>query len=205
MAIHFASLKAHTSSLAAARGAARPPSSNRGIAGTAPPRLRSAGTTPSPGPESAAEAQAAQSAVPSFLALFSGVSGSPATPAPAAASLPAKASAPTAEGVFGPAPWLAHPTGIGPDGVSYDYNPLYFATPETAAAVAQMVGGTVVPSNEFTSAPGSTFQQQQPNLMVRLSNGARINPGLVAGFYTHGYPQSLIDQMIANEVANTKA
>ena len=113
--------------------------------------------------------------------------------------------APTAQDVFGPAPWLNNPTGLAPDGTVYNYNSQYFATPQTAAAVAQMLGGTVVAVNEITSAPGSNFQQQQPNQMVRLSSGALINPGLVAGFYTHGYPQSVVDQMIANEVANVNA
>lgn len=208
MAIHFAPLKTHTPKAQtpafAARVAARPASLNvRGMA--AAPRFRlpdpsQLAAAPSPPPASSFAA--------SFLALFGGVSSPPPAQAPSAAAAPpaqAPRPAPTAEDVFGPAPWVTRPTGLGPDGASYDYNPLYFATPETAAAVAQMVGGTVVPSNQFTSAPGSTFQQQQPNLMVRLSNGALINPGLVAGFYTHGYPQSLVDQMIANEVANTKA
>jgi hypothetical protein len=204
MAIHFASLKAHTP-VFAARVAARPsPIDARGMA--AAPRFRLSDASPR---TAAASPPPAPSFAASFLALFGGVSSPPPAQAPsataAAPSAQAPRAAPTAEEVFGPAPWLTRPTGIGPDGVSYDYNPLYFAAPETAAAVAQMVGGTVVQSIEFTSAPGSTFQQQQPNLMVRLSNGALINPGLVAGFYTHGYPQSLVDQMIAGEVANTKA
>lgn len=203
MAIHFASLKTHTSKVQTPAFPARvadrsSPIDGRGTA----PRFRlpdssplTAAPSPPPAPSFAA----------SFLALFGGVSSPPPAPAPSAAAATAPRPAPTAEDVFGPAPWVTRPTGLGPDGISYDYNPLYFATPQTAAAVAQMVGGTVVASNQFTSAPGSTFQQQQPNLMVRLSNGALINPGLVAGFYTHGYPQSLVDQMIANEVANTKA
>jgi hypothetical protein len=41
--------------------------------------------------------------------------------------------------------------------------------------------------------------------MVQLANGALINPGLVASFYTQGYPQSSIDQMIAAEARNTPA
>jgi len=81
----------------------------------------------------------------------------------------------------------------------YSFNPFYFASPETAAKVAQMVGGTVVQSSELTLS-GGPFQQQQENQMVRLSNGRLINPGLVASFYTHGYPQSYIDRMIACEV-----
>ena len=44
--------------------------------------------------------------------------------------------------------------------------------------------------------------QQQATQMVRLPDGRLINPGLVASFYTHGYPQSYIDMMIAAEVKN---
>ena len=95
---------------------------------------------------------------------------------------------------------MANPTGTGPTG-SYSYNPYYFATPQTAATVASMVGGTVVSMNSYT-APGSPYSQDQPNLMVQLPNGALINPGLVAEFYTHGYPQSMVNQMVASEVAN---
>jgi len=64
-----------------------------------------------------------------------------------------------------------------------------------------MVGGTVVESNQFTPS-GGTFSQQQPNQMVRLPDGRMINPGLVASFYTHGYPQSYVDMMISSEVKN---
>jgi hypothetical protein len=63
-----------------------------------------------------------------------------------------------------------------------------------------MVGGTVVQANEM--APNGPLGQDQPNEMVKLPNGGMINPGLVAGFYTHGYSQSMVDQMIANEVKN---
>ena len=65
-----------------------------------------------------------------------------------------------------------------------------------------MVGGTVVAFNALGGPSGNPFVQSQPNEMVQLSNGAMINPGLVASFYTHGYPQSMVDQMVANEVAN---
>jgi hypothetical protein len=81
------------------------------------------------------------------------------------------------------------------------YNPIYFATPETAQTVAQMVGGTVTSTQVFTSAPGSPFQQDEPNLMVQLPNGAVINPGLIADIYTHGWNQALENQQVANEVA----
>jgi len=114
---------------------------------------------------------------------------------------PVQSPSPTAESAFGPNPWLTNPTGIGPDGSAYGYNPLYFATPDTAAKVAQMVGGAVVQSNQFTG-NGGAFTQQQPNQMVQLANGKLINPGLVASFYTHGYPQYYVDQLVANEVSN---
>lgn len=135
------------------------------------------------------------------------------TPAPAAAD-PNSASgasasingAPTAEQVFGSSPWLSDPTGTGPGGLTFGYNPLYFATPQTAAVVAQMVGGTVVQDNEFTKdTPGDPFAQQQPNEMVELPGGALINPGLIASLYTHGLPQWEIDQAITNEVNSAEA
>ena len=99
--------------------------------------------------------------------------------------------------MFGANPWLANPTGSGL-GQSWGYNPQYFATQQTAQTVANMVGGTVVQENAIASQGFLT--QDQPNEMVKLPNGTMINPGLVAGFYTHGYSQSMIDQMIANEV-----
>ena len=131
-------------------------------------------------------------------ALFPG-GGTPG-PTPSTA---APAPAPTAENVFGPTPWLANPTWIDPDGSVYSYNPQYFATPETTAKVAEMVGGTVVESDACITGPAGPFQQQQPNEMVQLANGTLINPGIVAGFYTHGYSQSQVDQMITNEVGST--
>ena len=126
------------------------------------------------------------------------------TPPAQVATVPAGPTpAPTAESAFSDNPWLSTPFGTGPNGVFY-YNNIYFATPDTAAKVAQMVGGTVVEQKTFTgNDSGNPYQQQQPNEMVRLPNGSLINPGLVASFYTHGYPQSYIDNMINLEVKNT--
>jgi hypothetical protein len=132
-----------------------------------------------------------------FRALFS--SQPPPTPStPAAAPNPS----PTPESAFGSSPWLTNPVGKNPDGSFFTYNPWYFATPDAAAQVAQMLGGTVVASNEFT-APGSPFIQQQPNLMVQMSDGRMINAGLVASFYAHGYPQSYINTLIAAQINGT--
>lgn len=103
--------------------------------------------------------------------------------------------------LFGANPWVADPTGSGPDNSVTNYNPIYFATQQTAQVVAQMVGGTVVQSDQFTNAPGSPFQQDQPNYMVQLPNGGQINPGLVADIYTHGWNQSFVTQQVDNEVA----
>jgi hypothetical protein len=139
-----------------------------------------------------------------FQALFSGQNSQSAAAQSATTAAPAAATpAPTPESVFGASPWVSDPVGTGPDG-SFSYNPWYFATPQAAAQVAQMLGGTVVASNEFT-APGSPFVQQQPNLMVQMPNGTQINAGLVASFYAHGYSQSYINTLIANEISGTNA
>src|SRR5579883_2736215 len=83
---------------------------------------------------------------PSFLANFTGALGpaQPAgtTPQPAAtAPQPAQPGSPgyipSLESVFGTENcWEAAPTGIGPNG-TYSYNPIYFATQQTAQVVAK--------------------------------------------------------------------
>lgn len=159
------------------------------------PLVRTTHTPTRPSTVSSTPASDTTPTAPDFRALFSGKTYPAADPVP-------PNPAPTAESVFGSNPWITNPTGLGPGG-SYNYNPFYFATQQTAALVAQMkgVGGTVVQANTFTP-NGGTFAQQQPNWMVQLPDGRMINPGLVASFYTHGYPQSYIDQMIACEVKN---
>jgi len=133
---------------------------------------------------------------PSFSALF------PISPNTTNVPSPAPKGPPTAQDVFGANPWVTNPTGTAPNGTTYGFNPFYFATQQTATEVAQMVGGKVVADNEMVS--GGPFSQNQQNYMVQLPNGGLINPGLVASFYTHGYPQAMVDQMVANEVAGTK-
>jgi hypothetical protein len=121
---------------------------------------------------------------------------SPTTAAPAAVST--CPLAPTAQSLFGASPWSTGAGGTGPAG-SYSYNPYYFATPATAAKVAQMLGGKVVAMNDIT--PLGPFQQNQPNQMVLMPDGRLINAGLVAGFYDHGFTQQTVDKMIAAEVS----
>jgi hypothetical protein len=148
-----------------------------------------------------ASASAATAATATVTASTAATAATAVTTAAPAAAAPSPAGPPTAESVFGSNPWETDPTGSGPVGV-YGYNPYYFATPQTAADVAAMVGGTVVALDAVGGPSGNPYVQNQPNEMVQLSNGAMINPGLVASFYTHGYPQSMVDQMVANEVAN---
>ena len=131
----------------------------------------------------------------------SGTIGSVTPWSPAASVAPAAAAtcplAPTAQSLFGANPWSAGAGGTGPGG-SYSYNPYYFATPATAAKVAQMLGGKVVAMDAIT--PYGPFQQNQPNQMIQMPDGRLINAGLVAGFYDHGYTQQTVDKMIAAEV-----
>jgi hypothetical protein len=137
-----------------------------------------------------------------FRTLFSNPPAPAAAPAVAPVQTLQPAAAPTPESTFGASPWMANPVGKNPDGTLFGYNPWYFATPQAAAQVAQMLGGTVVASNEFTAA-GSPFVQQQPNLMVQMPDGRKINAGLVASFYAHGYPQSYINTLIAAQINGT--
>jgi hypothetical protein len=162
--------------------------------GAASAAARSAATAASASAIAAAKSTAATSAA------------STTTTSQAAAATTDPNAAPTAQEVFGANPWVTNPTGVGPTGVTFGYNPLYFATASTAADVAQMLGGTVVQDNEFTKdTPGDPFAQQQPNEMVELPDGAIVNPGIIASLYTHGYPQSQVEQAISSEVASAEA
>ena len=227
MAIHFNSVKT-------APAPVSPPSSNQAHATASPGALAAqanssykttiphttfrsilSGVTTPASSSGSTTTPAATAAVTSIVAALT-APVSATTPAATTATTPAatattpSASDPnavlTAEQVFGSDPWVEDPTGSGPNGVSFGYNPLYFATPTTAAEVAQMVGGTVVQDNEFTkNTPGDPFVQQQPNEMVQLPDGALINPGLIASLYTHGLPQWEVNQAVANEVAGAEA
>jgi hypothetical protein len=130
--------------------------------------------------------------------LFNGVSKSPAQVAAPAAPVMITPLAPTAQSLFGDSPWQTDAGGTGP-GVSYGFNPYFFATPATAAKVAQMLGGKVVAMDTVT--PFGPFKQNQPNLMVQMPDGKLINAGLVAGFYDHGFTQQMVDKMIHAEVS----
>jgi hypothetical protein len=157
---------------------------------------------PATGPATSAAAgtnatTAASTAPGGLAALFP---GNPSCWATSAALAPVPV--PTAESVFGPNVFLANPTESLPGGGQMPLNPLWFATPATAAKIAQMLGGTVVESNDFTSA-ASPVQQQQPNELVQMPDGQRFNAGWIASLYNHGFTQSYIDQTIAEMVGQS--
>jgi hypothetical protein len=91
------------------------------------------------------------------------------------------------------------PTGNGPTG-SFDFNPEYFPTEETANKIAGMLGGKVVPQHAILSSPGSPLHQNQVNYMVELPNGRTINPGFIAQAISSGQPRTTIDAIIYSEV-----
>lgn len=110
----------------------------------------------------------------------------------------------TAAQVFGANPWLSNPTLNGPSGMM-NLPAVYYATPQTAAIVASIVGGTVVAFDPFASTPGNPFIASDPMQYVKLPSGIEINAGLVAGFFTHGYQESQLEAMISSELYNTQA
>lgn len=143
---------------------------------------------------------------PTSSAAASDTTVSSVAPSGAAASPASTSSTNDPAGpLFGPDPWIADPTGGGPNDTVTHYNPVYFATQQTAQTVAQALGGTVVQSDQITTAPGSPFQQDDANYMVQLPGGGMVNPGFIADIYTHGWNQAFINQQVASEVAGAEA
>ena len=87
---------------------------------------------------------------------------------------------------FGPDPYLPNPTqnifaGNGSSQmVQQSLAPYYYPTQQTAQTAAQLFGGTVVVQTPDAVSP---FTLNQPTYMVRLPNGAEINPGIISHFY----------------------
>lgn len=132
----------------------------------------------------------------SFKALFGNVNHAAA--APATPTAVPKPPAPTLQSVFGGSPYSANPGGMAPNGVTYGYNPTYFATKSAADKLAQMYGGTVVQMNAIT--PYGPFQQNQMNQMIQFSNGNIVNAGILASYFDRGWSQEQIDGAIAGEI-----
>jgi hypothetical protein len=164
-----------------------------------PPALRRQSTPRNPAPDFNTELQnqAAPAAPPASRMIGSVNLGAPLPPSTTPAVTTSN-MAPTAQSLFGDTPWVTDAGGTGPNG-SYSYNHYYFATPDTAAKVAEMLGGKVVTSYAIT--PYGPFTQNQPNQMVKMPDGKLINAGLIAGLYDHGFSQRTVDQMIASEIA----
>jgi hypothetical protein len=132
-----------------------------------------------------------------FRALFTSRSNPPTVSIPV--TEPPKPSVPTLESVFGTSnAFVSNPGGVAPNGVTYNYNPEYFATRETADKLAEMYGGKVVEMNAIT--PYGPFQQNQKNEMIQFSNGNVVNAGILASYYNRGYTQDYIDKSIAKEI-----
>jgi hypothetical protein len=123
------------------------------------------------------------------------------TPGPVINPAPSNpAMAPTAEALFGANPWINDAGGSGPNG-GYSYNKYYFATPATAAKVAQMVGGKVVATNDLT--PYGPFVQNQANQMVQMPDGRLINAGIIASYFDRGWSQQTVDALVNGETGGS--
>ena len=128
-----------------------------------------------------------------FRALFTSRSNPPTTVAPTAPPVVI-----TAQSMFGPNPWVLNPGGVAPNGVTYGYNPAYFATRETADTLAKIYGGTVEETNAIT--PYGPFKQNQLNEMIRFPNGNVVNAGILASYFDRGFSREQIDRSIAVEI-----
>ena len=141
----------------------------------------------------------------SLAALFhAGPSGPNEAPpsAQAAAPPPAPAAgAPTLASAFGDHPYEDAAAVVNPDGSSVPYNPIYFATGQTAEKVAALVGGTVVEGDAMASK--GPYAQTIPNQMIRMQDGRTVNAGLIADFFNHGYSQAYINNLLEREIQGT--
>lgn len=110
---------------------------------------------------------------------------------------------PTAESIFGPTPWQTD-VGIFFNSTFYPYSKYYFATPEAAQKVADMLGGTVVEQQDLSVVRQSAIGVGVPRLLVLLhNNGLKVNAGTIMQVWTHGYPQSYIDTVVSQIVGFT--
>ena len=162
-----------------------------------PPRTakKEAGNAPGASP-TASTATAVYDPAANFKALFGHIY--PAAQTAGAAQAATKPAVPTLQSVFGGSPFAANPGGTAPNGVTYSYNPTYFATRAAADKLAQMYGGTVVEMNAIT--PYGGFQQNQMNQMIQFPNGKVVNAGILASYFDRGWSQQEIDSAIAGEI-----
>lgn len=143
--------------------------------------------------------------------LPSGPTPTPTTPVPTSSINP-NIFAPTAEGVFGPKPWIENATGqVLTTGVTYSYNKYYFATPKAAHLVAEMVGNGARVIEVYDICQFGPFAQSHPNQIIKMPDekdengdiikeGRKFNAGLFISFWDHGYSQVYIDRLVRSEV-----
>jgi hypothetical protein len=144
------------------------------------------------------DAVVSQPVTSNFTGLFTPKPSSGVSVGTSSLPTPSQQTSPTPQSVFGDQVWASDPGYTAPDGGYHTYNQVYFASPATAQKVADMVGGKVISMNAMAAA--GVMLQNQPNLMVQLPDGKLINPGLIANFYNHGYPQSYVDSLVQGEI-----
>lgn len=142
----------------------------------------------------AATPAAASDPAADFRSLFGHVTVAATTTVPTTS----KPANPTLQSVFGSNPFISQPGGVAPNGVTYSYNPTYFATRATADKLAQMYGGKVVEMNAIT--PFGPFQQNHMNEMIQFPNGNVVNAGILASYFDRGWSQEQINTAIAGEI-----
>ena len=181
---------------------------------SSPFQLAASTSTPAAASTTGASASQAAATTPATTTTYSSPfqpAASTSTPASAAAtSAPASQPAvydathvPTLEEVFGESPFVADPRGVYNDFDTgqmrtYGFRSMYFATDAAAEKIAAQLGGTVVKRNAILGA--GYYTQAQPNNMILLPNGREVNAGFIAHAYSHGYPQSYVDRLIAQQI-----
>lgn len=101
--------------------------------------------------------------------------------------------------------FVQNPTGTQPNpdnsgsNQSYNYNPEYFATEDTARRLAAQLGGTVLQQNAILGDKSGQFSQDQQNWMIQLPDGRIVNAGLEASNLLHGYSAEYVNQLIGRE------
>lgn len=176
---------------------------------TTPAAATPAATTPAT-ETSAATAPAATTSAAPYASPFQPAASTASPAAATAQSAPASQPAvydpkhvPTVEEIFGESPFVADPRGVYNDFDTgqmrtYGFRSMYFATDAAANKIAAQLGGTVVKRNAILGA--GFYTQAQPNNMILLPNGREVNAGFIAHTYTHGYPQSYVDRLIAQQI-----
>jgi hypothetical protein len=141
-----------------------------------------------------------------FANLFGGGAPGVSNPAPAGQTSPAPTANTIDPSAWGNNPFVSNPTGTNNyaagssplAGQTTNYNPAYFATPQTAQQIAGAAGGTVTQGNDLTPSAGSPFTLNQLENMVTLPNGNTVNAGILANIYSNGYGSNITDNVLSN-------